>query len=218
MGRHFERLAAPGWPQRGPTQDQKQRPGALKPQVSTGAPPGTRTPNPRIKSPQLTSSIPAAYQHLYANTLARYRQPPEAEYRLLTDPTAWYRDIRANMEQTRNRSGLDQCEGDRTRRREERFQRPGVLVQRWLQRWTRSVISPGSVARQEGARWTSGIPVVHLGRTRRAATPAAGPPRPQVPVLPLCRCTTVTGSAMTLQVRRRDKGFRNPGRERGVAH
>ena len=28
-------------------------PGGVKPQVSTGAPPGTRTPNPRIKSPLL---------------------------------------------------------------------------------------------------------------------------------------------------------------------
>jgi hypothetical protein len=50
----------------------------------TGAPPGTRTPNPRIKSPLLTSSIPAVYQHLYASTLARYPQSPEAACRPLT--------------------------------------------------------------------------------------------------------------------------------------
>src|SRR5215469_7303676 len=34
------------------TAQKGQRPG-VKPQVSTGAPPGTRTPNPRIKSPLL---------------------------------------------------------------------------------------------------------------------------------------------------------------------
>ena len=82
----------------------------MKPQVSTGAPPGTRTPNPRIKSPLLRNSTPAIYQRLYASTLARYRQPAEAEYRLRTADTAWYRDIRANMEQTRNPYGLDHYE------------------------------------------------------------------------------------------------------------
>ena len=81
----------------------------MKPQVRTGAPPGTRTPNPRIKSPLLSNSIPATYQHLYGSTLARYRQPPEAEYRPLTGATARYRDIRANMEQTRELEGLDHC-------------------------------------------------------------------------------------------------------------
>src|SRR6266516_1138352 len=35
----------------------KRRPGAVKPQVNTGAPPGTRTPNPRIKSPLLSSIL-----------------------------------------------------------------------------------------------------------------------------------------------------------------
>ena len=55
--------------------------------------------------------------------------------------------------------------------------------------------------RQEGARWTSRIPAVYLGRHPQAATPAVGPPGPQVPALPICRCPTVIGSAMTLQVR-----------------
>ena len=76
----------------------KKRPGAVKPQVRTGAPPGTRTPNPRIKSPLLRSSIQAVYQHLYASTLARYPQPAEAEYRMRTVDTGLYRDIRANLE------------------------------------------------------------------------------------------------------------------------
>jgi len=35
----------------------KKRPGVVKPQVRTGAPPGTRTPNPRIKSPLLHSIL-----------------------------------------------------------------------------------------------------------------------------------------------------------------
>ncbi len=55
---------------------------------------------PRIKSPLLTGSIPAFYQHLYGGTLARYQQPPETECRPLTGATAQYRDIRANVEQT----------------------------------------------------------------------------------------------------------------------
>ena len=173
--------------------------------VFAGAPPGTRTPNPRIKSPLLKNSTPAFYQHLYASLLARYPQPAEAECRLRTADTEWYRDIRANTEQTTNPVGLDQCEGDHPCRREERSQRSGMLVQKRLQRWTRSVISPGSVTRQEGARWTSRIRAVCLGRTCRSATPAVGPPGPQVPVLPICRCPAVAGSAMTLQVRRHDK-------------
>ena len=37
----------------GTKRDTQKRPGVTKPQVSTGAPPGTRTPNPRIKSPLL---------------------------------------------------------------------------------------------------------------------------------------------------------------------
>jgi hypothetical protein len=79
----------------------------MKPQVRTGAPPGTRTPNPRIKSPLLRNSIRPIYQHLYPRTLARYPQPAEAECRLRTARTASYRDIRANMEQTRKPYGLD---------------------------------------------------------------------------------------------------------------
>ena len=43
---------------------------------------------PQIKSPLLTNSIPAFYQHVYANTRARYPQPAEAEYRLRTANTA----------------------------------------------------------------------------------------------------------------------------------
>jgi hypothetical protein len=61
----------------------------------------------QIKSPLLRSSTLPIYQHLYASTLARYRQPPEAECRPLTGATALYRDIRANMEQTPKPHGLD---------------------------------------------------------------------------------------------------------------
>jgi len=68
LSRHFEQLAAPGWPQPGPIQDQKQRPEVIKPQVRTGAPPGTRTPNPRIKSPLLCSRVPRYYLLLRART------------------------------------------------------------------------------------------------------------------------------------------------------
>ena len=38
---------------------------------------------------------------------SRYRQPPEAECRPLTGATAFYRDIRAHMEQTPKPHGLD---------------------------------------------------------------------------------------------------------------
>ena len=61
----------------------------------------------QIKSPLLRSSTLPIYQHLYASTLAIYRQPPEAECRPLTGATALYRDIRANMEQTPKPHGLD---------------------------------------------------------------------------------------------------------------
>ena len=72
----------------GTNRTHKKVPGVMKPQVSTGAPPGTRTPNPRIKSPLLRNSTSAFYQHLYASTLARYPQLAEAEYRPLTACTA----------------------------------------------------------------------------------------------------------------------------------
>ncbi len=62
---------------------------------------------PQIKSPLLRGSIRVLYQHVCASTLARYRQSAETEYRPRTADTAWYRDIRANMEQTRNPHGLD---------------------------------------------------------------------------------------------------------------
>ncbi len=62
---------------------------------------------PQIKSLLLRNSIPSVYQHLYAITLARYRQPPQAECRPLPGATAWYRDIRANMEQAPKPEGLD---------------------------------------------------------------------------------------------------------------
>jgi hypothetical protein len=62
---------------------------------------------PRIKSPLLRGSIRVLYQHVCASTLARCRQSAEAEYRPLPADTAWYRDIRAIMEQTRNPHGLD---------------------------------------------------------------------------------------------------------------
>jgi hypothetical protein len=42
-----------------------------KGQFRTGAPPGTRTSKPAVKSLLLRNSIPAIYQHVYASTLAR---------------------------------------------------------------------------------------------------------------------------------------------------
>jgi hypothetical protein len=64
-------------------------------------------PNPRIKSPLLRNSIHPVYQHVCVIMLARYPQFVKAECRLLTADAAWYRDIRANMEQTRKPYGLD---------------------------------------------------------------------------------------------------------------
>ena len=72
-----------------------------------GSTTGNLDPNPRIKSPLLRNSIHQIYQELYASMLARYPQPAEAQYRVRTAGTWFYRDIRANMEQTWNTEGLD---------------------------------------------------------------------------------------------------------------
>ena len=51
-GQHKRELV-PRWTHHGPTDRDKRMTRSLKLQVRTGAPPGTRTPNPRIKSPLL---------------------------------------------------------------------------------------------------------------------------------------------------------------------
>jgi len=79
----------------------------MKPQVSTGAPPGTRTPNPRIKSPLLCSRVPRYYLHLRVRTSEDMSLTCRKVYRIMTAAASPYRDIRANMEQTRNPHGLD---------------------------------------------------------------------------------------------------------------
>ena len=81
-----------------------------KPQVRTGAPPGTRTPNPRIKSPLLSSILLPELVPSDDET-CRYL-PFCAGARIrggLRIPRAagLYRDIRANMERTSLRTGLD---------------------------------------------------------------------------------------------------------------
>ena len=73
----------------------------------TGAPPGTRTPNPRIKSPLLCSMIPRYYLRLHARTSEDMPLTCMESYRIMTAAASPYRDIRANMEQTRNPEGLD---------------------------------------------------------------------------------------------------------------
>src|SRR2546426_3617242 len=83
---------------------------AIKSQVSTGAPPGTRTPNPRIKSPLLCSIL---LSELLSSDNDTCRNLPFCAVapirgRLRIPGAAWaYRDIRANMEQTWMRTGLD---------------------------------------------------------------------------------------------------------------
>ena len=121
-------------------------------QKITGAPPGTRTPNPRIKSLLLRISIHLLYQHLYARTLARYPQPAEAQWRPLTLYTAWYRDIRANMEQTRKRHGLDHCGRIITHDRETGLGLHRPAAREPLERWIRSVTPAASGPQLDVAR------------------------------------------------------------------
>jgi hypothetical protein len=92
----------------GTNRTHKKRPGAMKPQVRTGAPPGTRTPNPRIKSPLLCSRFPRYYLHLHARTSEDMLLPWEKEYQIRTTATGLYRRIRASTEPARDRIGLDQ--------------------------------------------------------------------------------------------------------------
>jgi hypothetical protein len=90
----------------------KNRPGVIKPQVITGAPPGTRTPNPRIKSPLLSSillpellpSDDSTCRYLPFCAVTRIRGGLR-----IPRTTGAYRGIRANMEQTSDPRGLDQC-------------------------------------------------------------------------------------------------------------
>ena len=75
--------------------------------VRAGAPPGTRTPNPRIKSPLLCSRIPRYYLRLHARTSEDTPLTCGKSYRVMTAAASPYRDIRANMERTSIQIGLD---------------------------------------------------------------------------------------------------------------
>ena len=79
------------WPSRGD-------PDRVKPQVRTGAPPGTRTPNPRIKSPLLCSRLPRYYLRLYAHTSEDMSLPCRTSYRVTTATASPYRRVRASTE------------------------------------------------------------------------------------------------------------------------
>ena len=72
---------APGWPQRGPTYDQQSSTRRENRQVSTGAPPGTRTPNPRIKSSGFAS---ACYQIMPGGAVLA--ATPPVRCRLVPEP------------------------------------------------------------------------------------------------------------------------------------
>jgi hypothetical protein len=68
---------------------------------------GNLDPNPRIKSPLLCSRIPRYYLHLHVRTSEDMSLTCRKLYRIMTAAATRYRDIRANMEQTRNPHGLD---------------------------------------------------------------------------------------------------------------
>jgi hypothetical protein len=78
---------------------------------------------------------------------------------------------------------------------------PELSTGEWLGRWLESRVSLRASTARSYAAHVRG----YLGRHPQAGDTGGGPPEPQVPVLPICRCPTVTGSAMTLQVRRHDK-------------
>jgi hypothetical protein len=79
----------------------------VKPQVRPGAPPGTRTPNPRIKSPLLCSEIPRYYLRLCARTGEDMALTCKKAYRIMTADASPYQGIRATMEQPWVVIGLD---------------------------------------------------------------------------------------------------------------
>jgi len=86
-----------------------EKPG-VKPQVSTGAPPGTPTPKPRIKSPLLCSYFASELAPVGTDTCRQLPFYPLAGIRgvlPMPDAAGAYRGIRANMEQTSARTGLD---------------------------------------------------------------------------------------------------------------
>ena len=81
-----------------------------KRQVCTGAPPGTRTPNPRIKSPLLCSLILLELLSNNASTCQELPLCPIARIRAalrIPSSAGAYRGVRANMEQTSMCTGLD---------------------------------------------------------------------------------------------------------------
>jgi hypothetical protein len=80
----------------------------------TGAPPGTRTPNPRIKSSLLSSMIPRYYLRLHGCTSEDTSLPRVTSYRMMTAATGPYQRIRASMERAIWSIGLNQSH--RTRR------------------------------------------------------------------------------------------------------
>jgi len=115
-GAHMMAQAAAGhsaipWPTSAHTATLERERSGMKPQVSTGAPPGTRTPNPRIKSPLLCSSFSSELVPGDANTCRELPFCPLAGIRGvlgIPDAAGAYRGIRANMEQTSVVKGLDQ--------------------------------------------------------------------------------------------------------------
>jgi len=135
----------------------------IKPQVSTGAPPGTRTPNPRIKSPLLCSRIPRHYLRLCARTSEDISLTCSPAYRMMTAATGLYRRIRASTEQAPNPIGLDhllrKVDGDGAR------SRPG--------RWARFVIPAGGARNVPGSRSQAGSAVVGLMVYPRSAASRA---------------------------------------------
>ena len=143
-----------------------------------------------------------------ASTLARYPQPAEAEYRLRTACTAWYRDIRANMEQTWEPEGLDQCGKMITTALDEG---PGLSAESgpglaWPVDTIRNLHqyrhgNPVARKRRNGpGRWTSDIPAVYLRCTRVSATARHGAFcgeaawRPHPPIHPGHMSDTVSGT------------------------
>ena len=68
---------------------------------------GTRTPNPRIKSPLLSSLAPRYYLRLHARTSEDMSLTCKLAYQMMTVTANPYRGIRATMEQSSMGIGLD---------------------------------------------------------------------------------------------------------------
>jgi hypothetical protein len=115
---------------------------------------------PRIKSPLLCSIVHRYYQRLHARTSEDMPLTCIKSYRVMTAAASPYRDIRANMEQTRNPHGLDHYGRIITTTMSLVYGCSGTAVREPLERRIRSVTPAASSLQPTAAV----VPIIHLRR------------------------------------------------------